>query len=141
MHTAKDSLSNCFYLLYVAKTTGLAVNRFRDLIYVQEARKERHIFFVAHERIMNSGVDLTFRLAQPGDFDEIVKLSEGIYNGHDYLPLTFHQWLQRDNLVVIPLKRSRLIFIINEVHCEAKIKIAGCRHRCEPANDTNVFTG
>ena len=44
---------------------------------------------------------LTFRLAQPGDFNAVVKLSEGIYTGHDYLPLTFHKWLQRDNLAVI----------------------------------------
>ena len=52
--------------------------------------------------MMNSRVNpLTFRLAQTGDFDEIVKFSEGIYQGHDYLPFTFHQWLQRDNLVVV----------------------------------------
>ena len=44
---------------------------------------------------------LTFRLAQPGDFDAVVKLSEGIYDGHDYLPLKFHKWLQRDNLAVL----------------------------------------
>ncbi|XP_078345287.1 histidine N-acetyltransferase-like [Oculina patagonica] len=44
---------------------------------------------------------LTFRPAQPGDFDDIVKLSEGIYAGHDYLQFTFHDWLQRDNLLVI----------------------------------------
>ena len=43
---------------------------------------------------------ITLRLAQSDDFDEIVKLSEGIYEGHDYLPLTFHQWLQRDNMAV-----------------------------------------
>ena len=44
---------------------------------------------------------LTFRLAQPGDFDAVVKLSEGIYDGHDYLPFKFHKWLQRDNLAVL----------------------------------------
>ena len=44
---------------------------------------------------------LTIRLAQPGDFNEIVKLSEGIYDGHDYLPFPFHRWLERDNLAVI----------------------------------------
>ena len=44
---------------------------------------------------------LTFRLAQPGDFDAVVKLSEGIYDGHDYLPLRFHKWLQRNNLDVL----------------------------------------
>ena len=44
---------------------------------------------------------LTFRLAQSGDFDAVVKLSEGIYDGHDYLPFRFHKWLQRDNLAVL----------------------------------------
>jgi len=44
---------------------------------------------------------LTFRLAQSGDFDAVVKLSEGISDGHDYLPLTFHKWLQRDDLAVL----------------------------------------
>ena len=46
-------------------------------------------------------VTLTLRPAEADDFNEIVKLSEGIYAGHDYLPLTFHHWLQRDNIVVI----------------------------------------
>ena len=46
-------------------------------------------------------VTLTLRPADADDFDEIVKLSEGIYAGHDYLPLMFRQWLQRDNVVVI----------------------------------------
>ena len=44
---------------------------------------------------------LTFRLAQSGDFDAVVKLSEGIYDRHDYLPFTFQKWLQRDNLAVL----------------------------------------
>jgi len=44
---------------------------------------------------------LTFRLAQSGDFDAVVKLSEGIYDGHDYLPFKFQKWLQRDNLAVL----------------------------------------
>ena len=44
---------------------------------------------------------LTFRLAQSGDFDAVVKLSEGIYDGHDYLPLRFHKWLQRNHLDVL----------------------------------------
>ena len=42
-----------------------------------------------------------FRLAQSGDFNTVVRLSEGIYNGHDYLPFKFHRWLQRDNLAVV----------------------------------------
>ena len=52
--------------------------------------------------ILSTAMDaLTFRLAQSDDFDVVVKLSEGIYNGHDYLPLKFHEWLQRDNLHII----------------------------------------
>ena len=47
------------------------------------------------------GRRLTFRLAQSGDFDAVVKLSEGVYDGHDYLPFKFHEWLQRDNLNIL----------------------------------------
>ena len=50
--------------------------------------------------MMNVLESLTFRLAQPGDLSDIVQLSEGIYNGHDYLPFSFHQRLQRENLAV-----------------------------------------
>ena len=46
----------------------------------------------------HQGKRLTFLLAKSSDFDDVVKLSEGIYNGRDYLPLVLHQWLQMDNL-------------------------------------------
>lgn len=45
--------------------------------------------------------ELTFRLAESSDFDEVVKLSEGVYSGYDYLPLVYHQWLEMDNLAVM----------------------------------------
>ncbi|XP_022809150.1 histidine N-acetyltransferase-like [Stylophora pistillata] len=48
---------------------------------------------------MNS--ELTFRLAQTSDFDEILKLSEGVYDGQDYLPLRFHKWMQMINVAVM----------------------------------------
>ena len=44
---------------------------------------------------------ITFRLAKPDDLDDIVELSKGIYEGHDYLPLKFHKWLQLNNMAVI----------------------------------------
>ena len=52
---------------------------------------------------MNSSTpgQLTFRLAQSGNFDAVVKLSEGIYDGHDYLPFKFHKWLQWDSFPVL----------------------------------------
>ena len=45
--------------------------------------------------------ELTFRLAQTRDFDEILKLSEGVYDGQDYLPIRFHNWMQMDNVAVM----------------------------------------
>lgn len=45
--------------------------------------------------------ELTFRLAKPTDFDEILKLSEGIYRGHDYLPPTFPTWMKMDKVAVM----------------------------------------
>ena len=44
---------------------------------------------------------LSFRLATPQDFDEVQKMSKGIYEGHDYLPLKYHHWLKQDNIVVM----------------------------------------
>ena len=45
--------------------------------------------------------ELTIRLARPTDFVEILKLSEGIYRGHDYLPSTYHTWMKMDKLAVM----------------------------------------
>ena len=33
---------------------------------------------------------LNWRLAKASDFDDVVKLSEGIYNGYDFIPVVFH---------------------------------------------------
>ena len=51
------------------------------------------------KRTMNT--ELTFRLAQTSDFDEILKLSEGVYDGQDYLPIRFHNWMQMNNVAVM----------------------------------------
>ncbi|XP_068687726.1 histidine N-acetyltransferase-like [Montipora foliosa] len=40
---------------------------------------------------------LTFRLGQSTDFHEILKISEGIYEGHDYLPKRYHTWMEMEN--------------------------------------------
>ncbi|KAL9958119.1 hypothetical protein ACROYT_G035090 [Oculina patagonica] len=46
-------------------------------------------------------LELTFRLARPNDFDEVLKLSEGIYDGHDYLPFRYHTWIKMENVAVM----------------------------------------
>ena len=45
--------------------------------------------------------ELTFRLAQTSDLDEILIPSEGVYDGQDNLPVRFHNWMQMDNVAVM----------------------------------------
>ena len=57
--------------------------------------------------------DLTFRLAQSSDFNEILKLSEGIYNGGDYLPSRFHTWMKMENLyVMLAFSGKKLVSLV-----------------------------
>ena len=42
--------------------------------------------------------ELIFRLAQTSDLDEILILSEGVYDGQDYFPVRFHNWMQMATL-------------------------------------------
>ena len=44
---------------------------------------------------------LRFRLARLSDFEEIVNLSKGIYDGHDYLPIEFHKWMKMENMAIM----------------------------------------
>ena len=48
-----------------------------------------------------ANLQLTFRLARPNDFDEVMELSEGIYDGHDYLPFRYYTWMEMDELAVM----------------------------------------
>ena len=53
---------------------------------------------------------LKFRLAEASDIDEVVKLSDGIYNGYDYLPVVFHQWLKMENAaIMMALSERKLV--------------------------------
>ena len=68
----------------------------------QALRSSKPVKFAKRLRIqliMNQ--ELTFRLARPTDFDEILQLSDGIYAGHDYLPPTYHTWMKMDKVVVM----------------------------------------
>ena len=52
-----------------------------------------------YSRILNQ--ELTCRLARSNDFDDILTLSEGIYNGHDYVPVRFQTWMKMENSAVM----------------------------------------
>ena len=59
---------------------------------------------------------LKFRLAEASDIDEVVKLSGGIYNGYDYLPVVFHQWQKMENAaIMMALSGKKLVGL--EVCC------------------------
>ena len=47
--------------------------------------------------------DLQCRLAESSDFDDVVKLSEGLYNGYDFLPVVYHKWLKKENVAMMLL--------------------------------------
>lgn len=61
---------------------------------------------------MNS-LGLTFRVARSSDFNEILKLSEGIYDGHDYLPLRYQAWMNMDKLhVMLAYTSEKLVGLV-----------------------------
>eukprot|EP00058_Branchiostoma_floridae_P015978 XP_002601466.1 hypothetical protein BRAFLDRAFT_104410 [Branchiostoma floridae] len=49
-----------------------------------------------------SGADLalTFRMACHGDYDSVMRMSEGIYEGKDYLPAFFHSFIDDPDVIV-----------------------------------------
>ena len=51
--------------------------------------------------IAPSKMDVSFRLAEGRDFGDVVKLSDGVYNGYDHLPFKFHTWLEMENVAII----------------------------------------
>ncbi|KAL7880217.1 hypothetical protein SRHO_G00024710 [Serrasalmus rhombeus] len=49
---------------------------------------------------------LTFWLARPQDYDEVMAISKGIYGGIDYLPHHYHSWMTEPNRVTIIARRD-----------------------------------
>ena len=45
--------------------------------------------------------NLSMRLARSNDYDQILKLSEGIHDGHDYLPPRYHTLMAMENVHVM----------------------------------------
>ena len=53
---------------------------------------------------------LTFWLARPEDYHEVMSISEDIYWGNDYLPYRYHIWMtQPHRLVILARKNSKLV--------------------------------
>ena len=43
---------------------------------------------------LTSDHQLAVRLAKEQDFQDVLKVSQGVYDGRDYLPFVFHRWLK-----------------------------------------------
>lgn len=50
---------------------------------------------------------LTFCLARPEDYDDVMAISQDIYGGNDYLPHRYHSWMTEPGRVVIIARRDR----------------------------------
>ena len=61
-------------------------------------------------------MDVQIRLARKTDLASIIELSEGIYEGHDYLPLAFLQWLEEPNRRVIVAEKGDAVIGIRAFH-------------------------
>lgn len=59
---------------------------------------------------------LNWRLAKVSDFDDVVKLSEGIYIGYDFIPIVFHQWLKRENVAIMMLYAEKKLIGLEAGH-------------------------
>ncbi|KAM4603788.1 N-acetyltransferase 16, like [Polymixia lowei] len=49
---------------------------------------------------------LTFWLAQPRNYDDVMSISEDIYDGNDYLPHRYHDWMEEPGRTVILARRE-----------------------------------
>lgn len=78
------------------------VNYLQRRIFIANRSRIQYISDRTFSTRINSE-QLNWRLAKASDFDDVVKLSERIYNGYDFIPVVFHQWRKRENVAIIML--------------------------------------
>ena len=66
-------------------------------------RQRRRVFASKHRRVqpfsgrsistgkIHEGLDVECSLAKKSDFDDVMKLSEGLHNDYDFLPVVYHK--------------------------------------------------
>ncbi|XP_076829503.1 histidine N-acetyltransferase-like [Brachyhypopomus gauderio] len=64
-------------------------------------------------QLVTKDAGLTFWLARPQDYDEVMAISEGIYEGNDYLPHRYHTWMTEPDRVVIIARRDGKLVALN----------------------------
>ena len=78
------------------------VNYLQRRIFIANRSRIQYISYRTFSTRINPE-QFNWRLAKASDFDDVVKLSEGIYNGYDFIPVVFHQWLKRENVAIMML--------------------------------------
>ncbi|XP_060730453.1 N-acetyltransferase 16, like [Tachysurus vachellii] len=61
-------------------------------------------------KFVDESEGLTFWLARPQDYEEVMAISHDIYQGNDYLPHRYHTWMtEHDRVVIIGRRNGKLV--------------------------------
>ncbi|KAJ7382580.1 Acetyltransferase (GNAT) [Desmophyllum pertusum] len=88
----------------------MATNWFYARLLPRTAQFCRLILLDTRTRSFHSGVKgerLVIRLANQGDSEQMLKLSERIQDEFDYLPYRFHKWLKEPNRITVVAEMER----------------------------------
>ncbi|KAM3836033.1 N-acetyltransferase 16, like [Diretmus argenteus] len=58
------------------------------------------------KKCLGESEGLTFWLAQPDDYDDVMSISEDIYGGNDYVPHRYHDWMKEPDRTVLLARRD-----------------------------------
>ena len=67
-------------------------------------------------RCLGEREGLTFWLAHPDDYDDVMSISDDIYLGNDYLPHRYHTWLDEPGRVVVLARRDTKLVRTRHTH-------------------------
>jgi hypothetical protein len=72
----------------------------------------------------------TVRRATPGDYQSVIDIDVDIYNGADYMPLMFHQFLQsRHHLLLVFEERGKIVSITVVLPINSNNLVILCKNR------------
>ncbi|KAK2913690.1 hypothetical protein Q8A67_002089 [Cirrhinus molitorella] len=90
---------DCGCLEHNVKITRLSTRYVRHALTSVEVTMDTHY--------VGESDGLTFCLARPEDYDDVMAISQNIYGGNDYLPHRYHSWMTEPGRVVILAWRDR----------------------------------
>ena len=60
--------------------------------------------------------DVVVRVARASDYEAVVEMSQGIYEGHDYFPCVFLQWLKKQNRAIFVAELDSKLIGLRALH-------------------------